>query len=175
MCPMDVKIVSAAQGLGKTSFLRKYVGHASDRGRSVGGIASPVVYQDGQRIGYDVIDLRLETRHPLARVPVSGDPPLDVGMFAFDQGAISEGNTAIISAVMDDVDLIAIDEIGPLEFDGKGWSSALEFALLECSFQQELIVAVRSSLADEVPRRFPSPAWTGADLISPPWPSLPLR
>ncbi len=168
---MGVKILSAGKGEGKTSFLLEYAARKADRGWSVGGIASPAVFENGRRVGYDMIDLRRGSRRLLARVAISSDAACDVGMFRFDEGAVAEGNRAVVSAVRDGLDVIALDEVGPLEFDGEGWAPALEFALSKCRSAQELIVAVRSSLLDELPRRFPSPLWVSAERISPPWPT----
>jgi len=169
---MGISVVCAARGEGKTSFLREYVARAGHRGRSVGGIAAPAVFEGGRRIGYDLIDLRGGSRRLLARVVASPEATPNVGVYEFDDAATNAGNAAIISAVRDGLDLIAIDEVGPLEFRGKGWAAALEIALGECLTTQELIVVVRLSLVDELPRRFPSPLWTEASRISPPWPSL---
>jgi nucleoside-triphosphatase THEP1 len=130
------------------------------------------VFENEQRIGYDLIDLRHGSRRLLARVATSDDVTPTVGVFRFDDSAVAEGNAAICSAVRDDLEVIAIDEVGPLEFRGKGWAPALEFALLECGPQQELIIVARPSLTKGLPARFASPMWANATHVSPPWPSL---
>jgi nucleoside-triphosphatase THEP1 len=168
---MGVTIVSAAKGEGKTSFLREQLARMADSGRSVGGIAAPVVFHNGCRIGYDLIDLRHGSRWSLARTVTSHRAAPDVGMFKFDEAAVSAGNAAVVAAVEDGLDVIAIDEVGPLEFDGKGWAPALSFALRECETCQDLIVTVRRSLVDELLNRFPSHLWETAQRVSPPWPS----
>ncbi len=171
---MGAEIISARRGEGKTSFLREHVGRLAGAGRSVGGIASPAVFENGQRIGYDLLDLCRGSRRPLARVVTTADAAPTVGIYQFDQAAIKEGNAAIVSAVLDGLDVITVDEVGPLEIRGGGWAEALEFALRECDSQQELIVVVRPSLVDELLRHFPSPLWAAAGHITPPWPtSLP--
>ncbi|MBN2562874.1 MAG: DUF2478 domain-containing protein [Phycisphaerae bacterium] len=179
---MTLKILSADRGRGKTSFLRRYVADAAGRGRSVGGIASPAVFENGRRIGYDLIDLRRGSQRPLARMVGPGDTPADVGRYRFDEAAVAEGNAAVIAAVRDGLDVVAIDEIGPLELRGKGWAPALEFALREGDYgaalsqdglsenrssEPELIIVIRSSLVADLAGRFPSPAWSVADHISP--------
>ena len=137
----------------------------------MGGIASPAVFEDNQRIGYDLIDLRRGDRRALARMTSPEDAALAVGVYRFDETAVTAGNAAITGAVRDRLDIIVIDEVGPLEFRGQGWAPGLELALRECGSEQELIVVVRPSLVDELPARFPSPAWATAERISPPWPS----
>ncbi len=168
---MGVTIFSADRGEGKTTFLLRYAVQKAERGRSVGGIVSPAVFESGQRIGYDLIDLRSGNRRLLARVVTSpGDMP-SVGIYRFDDEAVVAGNTAVMAAVRDGLDVIGIDEVGPLEYDGKGWTPALEVALHECRSWQELIVVVRLSLMDDLPTRFPSALWEEARRVSPPWPS----
>jgi nucleoside-triphosphatase THEP1 len=131
------------------------------------------VFEGGQRIGYDLIDLRTGTRRTLARVVDEPGAATTVGVYQFDSRAVEEGNAAIIAAVREGLDLVAIDEVGPLEFRGEGWSRALQVCLDECTSQQELVIVVRPSLVDELPARFPSPLWAAAERVSPPWPALP--
>jgi nucleoside-triphosphatase THEP1 len=137
----------------------------------VGGIAAPAVFnEEGQRVGYDLIDLRRGSRRSLARVVADSDVTPTVGPYLLDPEAVAQGNAGIISAIRDHLDLIAIDEIGPLEFRGLGWAAPLRVALLECGAGQELIVVVRPSLVGELATRFPSPLWASAEHVSPPWP-----
>ncbi|MCK4660990.1 MAG: DUF2478 domain-containing protein [Phycisphaerae bacterium] len=165
-----VSLVSANRGEGKTTFLRAYAARVVDGGRSVGGVACPAVFENDRRIGYDLIDLRSGNRRLLARVVNSPETEPTVGMYRFDATAVAEGCAAIITAVRNGLDVIAIDEVGPLEFRGGGWADALEPALREHRDEQELIVVVRPSLLDELPIRFPSPWWAVARCIRPPWP-----
>ena len=170
---MTVTLVVAVKGEGKTSFLRTYVVNAASRGRSAGGVAAPAVFKGSERIGYDLLDLRTGHRQPLARVADSRRAAPTVGIYCLDENAIARGTAAIISAVRDNLDLIAIDEVGPLEFRGGGWASAVELALRECRSSQELIIAVRPALSGQLPERFPSSHWQNATQIAPPWPPLP--
>lgn len=170
---MAVKVLSAAKSEGKTSFLLDYAARAAARGLSVGGVASPAVFEGGQRIGYDLIDLRTGNRRTLARVVDEPGAATAVGVYQFDSTAVEEGNAAIITAVRGGLDLVAIDEVGPLEFRGGGWGRALQVCLRECTAQQELVIVVRPSLVDELPARFPSPLWAAAERVSPPWPASP--
>ena len=170
---MTLKILTAGRGEGKTTFLVKYARRIAMDKRSVGGIASPALYEGNRRIGYELVDLHEQTRWRLAGLgQVDHIGPI-VGPFSFDQQAIDAGRNVIISAVRNGFDVVAIDEVGPLEFRGEGWAPALEIALDECRDEQELIIAVRPSLVHELSKRFPSPAWSTAHRISPPWPDLP--
>jgi nucleoside-triphosphatase THEP1 len=164
---MFLTIVSGTRGQGKTTLVRQYVADAVAAGRSVGGVVSPAVFEHGERAGYDLLDLRSGRQRPLARVVTSPAETPTIGTFRFDEAALAAGNAAIVSAVQDGLDVIAIDELGPLELEGKGWAPALAFALQACRTEQELVVAVRASLADKLPVRFPSSLWEHAKRLSP--------
>jgi nucleoside-triphosphatase THEP1 len=169
---MILKVISAGRGEGKTSFLLKYIRRMIMDQRSVGGIASPALFEAEHRVGYDLLDVHSGTRRLLAQVDESGNGNPRTGRYRFEPEAIEAGNTSILSAVRDGFDVITIDEVGPLELQGEGWAPALEFALQECRPEQELIVVVRRSLLSDLLTRFPSPAWSGARRVSPPWPWL---
>ena len=167
---MAVKILCAAKGEGKTTFLCAQAAGLVAGERTIGGVAAPAVFEREQRIGYDLLDLRTGTRRPLARAVTAPDVTPTVGGYHLDEAAVVAGTAAIAAAVRDRLDVIAIDEVGPLEFEGRGWASALELALLECSPSQELIVVVRPTLVHALAARFPSPQWATAERVSPPWP-----
>jgi len=169
---MRLTVLSAASGEGKTTFLREQLARLADAGRSVGGILSPAVFEDGRRVGYDVVDLQEQSRLTLARQ--TGLPPTApaIGRYRFDTEAIKAGNATIIAAVRQRCDLVAIDEIGPLEFGGGGWAPGLDFALRECGADQELIICVRPGLVAELPSRFVTSTWETARHLTQPWPAL---
>jgi len=168
-------IILSPKGKGKTTFLLAFAHHAVRCGKIVGGIASPAVFDGGSRIGYDLLDLRTGRRGVLARMVNNDRIEPTVGMYRFDEEAISWGNAAVVSALRTGTEVIAIDEIGPLEFKGGGWAPAVEIALGECVPDQQLVVTVRPALVDGLPERFPSPIWETARRVSPPWPPLPLE
>ena len=170
---MNVKIISAGRGIGKTTFLRRYLSHLATRGRAAGGVISPAVFDGDRRIGYDMIDIRSGTQRELARIAVPGSARPDVGPYSFDKDAVAAGNASIISALRDKLDIVAIDEVGPLEFRGAGWAPALNVALRECLAEVQLIVVIRESLLNDLPESFPSPVWRSATVVSPPSPTAP--
>lgn len=167
---MPIRIVTAAQGQGKTSFLMRYAARAADEGRSVGGVASPAVFDGDRHAGYDLLLLRTGRRVPLARAVLISEVETTVGNYRFDDEAILAGNSAVAEAVHDRLDIIAIDEVGPLEFRGQGWAPALNIALRECTAEQELILTVRPGLVERLIALLPSEARSSAQRVSPPWP-----
>lgn len=135
----------------------------------MGGIASPAVFEGGRRIGYDLLDLQTGLRRQLARVDEGSSAATRVGRYAFDDAAIADGNACIEAAVRRRLSIIAVDEIGPLEFRGEGWAPALALALEKCVPDCELILTVRPTMADQLATRFASPFWEGARRRCAPW------
>lgn len=162
---MQIIILCGSPGAGKTTHLQRLIADAAAGGRSVGGVFSPAVFEGIRRVGYDLVDLWTGSRRPLARLRSGKDVPATVGEYVFDEAAIREGNAALAAAMRGRVEVLAIDEVGPLEFRGGGWAPALECALRESSPAGEMILTIRPSLADELPERFPSLAWRSARRI----------
>lgn len=168
---MGVILLCATSGSGKTSFLCDQAARWIAAGRTVGGVASPVVFEHGRRVGYDLLDFRSGSRRPLARIAGEHAAGPTVGVYHFDEAALVAGRTAIVEAARDGLNVIAIDEVGPLEFRGEGWAPALESALRAGHPGQRLIITVRPRLADELSASFPSPLWDTVTRICPPWPA----
>lgn len=165
---MGVTIIGGERGAGKTTFLCAQTAALAVRGWSVGGIAAPAVFESGRRVGYDLLDLRDHTTRRLARLAADG--PADVGPYRFDEEAVAAGNAAIVAAVRDGLDLIAIDEIGPWELRGGGWAPGLKTALRELQPVQELLLVVRPAVIGSLPACFPLGRWAAARRVVPPWP-----
>lgn len=158
---MPLTIITGARGAGKTALLRARVAACAAVGRTVGGIASLAVFVGGVRTGYDLVNLRTGEQRLLARVVAPGEKPT-IGPYRFDESAIEAGNAAITAAVAARLDVLAIDEVGPLELGGAGWTPGLERALAACPAEQELIVVARTGLVAALAARFPSPLWAAA-------------
>ena len=172
---MGVTIITAGRGEGKTTFLIAYTAWQAALGRSIGGIAAPAAFEDGIRVGYDLLDLRTGQRRLLARIAAPQGTPPTIGMYRFDDEAVTQGNSAITSAIKDRFDVVGIDEVGQLEFQGGGWSEALRFSLLEYRRLQELVVVVRRQFAHQLFECFPHDGWQSARRVSPPWPTFTLK
>jgi nucleoside-triphosphatase THEP1 len=152
-------ILSGAQGTGKTSLLATLVPAMRKEGMVVGGICAPVVHLQGKRVGYDIEDIRTGVRSPLCRLAGVTLLP-DVGRFRFLPDGFSAGRRALEIDPAHAPDVLIIDEVGPLELDGKGWADSLETTLP--SFPGVIILVVRSELVPQVLDRWqihPAAIW----------------
>lgn len=139
---------------GKTSWCREYIEGQRKCGCSVGGVLSSPIEKQGQRIGFDVIDLLTGKQAPFARLSrlerfKAGEA---VGDYTISRRGISFARRAIERAVESRCDLVVIDEVGPLELGGKGLMPAVELALAS---PVNVLIVVRASLREALQRRFP--------------------
>ena len=153
-----VGVVSGERGQGKTTCVGKVVETLRKGGLRVGGILAPGEMREGRRWSVDLVDLGTGLRVPMAtRDPESSWPVL--GAFRVNPRALEAGRMALSPDAAADYDLLVVDEVGPWELSGEGWSSALE-ALYGAGVAL-LPVARRSLVRDVVARLAPggAPVW----------------
>jgi len=139
---------------GKTSWCREYIDGRRKCGCSVGGVLSPPIEKQGQRTGFNVIDLLTGKEAPFARLArlkrfKAGEA---VGDYTISRRGISFARRAIERAVESRCDWVVIDEVGPLELSGRGLMPAVEAAMAS---PVDVLIVVRSSLKETLQRRFP--------------------
>jgi nucleoside-triphosphatase THEP1 len=140
-------ILTGGQGSGKTSFLLQLTSLLAERNVSTGGILAPVVLQDGKRLGYDVRDIASSEQVPLCRADMA-PAELYAGPFQFLDRGIAFGENSLAAATAARKAVVVIDEIGPLELSGKGWSDSVQRILVEAG--SVVILVVRTALVDQV-------------------------
>ena len=104
----------------------------------------------GVKMSYTFVDLASGER---SRYAVRRAGPIPPGELAFEflSKGLDFGKRAIRGAVEAGVDVVFVDELGPLEMGGGGlWASVLE---LRGGFSGEIILTVRESLLDEFLRK----------------------
>ena len=157
-----IVLITGEPSAGKTTFLSGLIQELKSESISVGGILAPGQWMGGERSGFEVVDLRSGRSHPLCR-RISGASGITAGPFVFDPGGLSFGAQAIERALDEAVQVLCIDEIGPLELEGRGWSSSLRSA--HARSRGVLVLVVRSSLIEEVQKSFgirPEARWNAA-------------
>jgi nucleoside-triphosphatase THEP1 len=134
---------------GKTTSAVSLVNTARKEGFNVAGLLALSVYRDGELLGFDVIDLRNETRVPLARRKAEAGK---IGKFEFLQSGLKLGNAALSDEATKSADLIVIDEFGPLELNSHGWRKSVDS--LTPSSNALILLVVRQELAESVRRLY---------------------
>ena len=139
---------------GKTSWCREYIDWRRRSGCSVGGILSPAIEKQGQRVGSNALNLLTGQEIPFARLSCYGcfKGGEVVGDYTISRDGILFACGAIKRAVESRCDLVVIDEVGPLELRGNGLMPAVELALAS---PVNVLMVVRSSLKGALQRHFP--------------------
>lgn len=145
-----VFILSGAQGIGKTAKLAEVVRLLRADGIEPQGFLSQVVLEGENRLGYDLHILSDRSTMPLARTHTV--TATSVGPFGFFDDAIRAGRDELDRAHARASALIIVDEIGPLEMRGGGWTPALLPLFIERTCP--LLLVVRPSLVNDVCSRW---------------------
>lgn len=145
-----VIIVTGKTGSGKTSFLQELVKCLEANNLRPAGVLAPS-QTTSHAITYDVVDIEHKERICLIK-----DVPEvhwhQYKRFWFNPKGFELGNEIIDRSIANGRSCIIIDEIGPLELEGKGWAEAFTKAL--SAEVNILMVTVRYSLIASVVNHF---------------------
>lgn len=136
-------ILTGAPGTGKTTVLQKVVDTLKNRGVSVGGMLSREVRKNGIRVGFEIMDYSSGRQGWLAHINQNAGP--QVGKYRVNiQDLEAIGVQAIIDAV-EKCQIIAIDEIGPMELYSPKFKQTVESAFQSGKL---VLVIVHAKAAD---------------------------
>ncbi len=154
-----IAVVTGARGSGKTTLAAATVDLLRASGRRVGGIVAPGAWRDGARFSFDIVDLATGERRPLAcREPRDGWR--EEGSFWVDPVGVALGQGALGA---DQADVVVVDEVGPWELRGAGWSRELDALAARAT---PLLLVVRRECLEEVAARWSLAAATVFDVAT---------
>jgi nucleoside-triphosphatase len=131
-----VLLLTGNPGVGKTTVLMKTVNALKESGYKVGGIISREVREGGTRVGFEIVDLRSSKKGWLAHVNQKSGP--QVGKYRVNiEDLAAIGAQAIMDSV-ENCDVIAIDEIGPMELFSEKFKEAVRKTLES----RKLVIAI---------------------------------
>ena len=136
---MKIYIFKGAIGSGKTTYLMNYC----KEGKSAGGILSPFI--NGKRHFLNVENK--ETK--LMEAAEEESETLNIGRYKFSAKAFEWANKILIDSTNKNYELIIIDEIGPLELQGKGFAETLKFLLGNTEIKSDLLLVIRQNLVND--------------------------
>ena len=153
-------LVTGERGAGKTRFCRRVAELARKAGWQVGGVISPAVFVGQDKTGIQVESLFSGEVRPLAAKKEQPSFNRVLGEWYFDSQALEWGNGELINALakgenQKTMDLLVIDEIGPLELlHSEGWTAALP--LLNNPVYRFGLVVIRPELVETACRQLPA-------------------
>lgn len=136
-------IISGKPQQGKTTFLSTVISQLQKENVEIDGIVAKGIDKDGIRLGFDLQHIKTKTVYSLSRI--TPNPTFEqYGRYYFDPSVFQKVNSILKKTK---ASFIVIDEIGPLELEEKGWSSAIENLLTS---NTPMIWVVRKSILGRV-------------------------
>jgi len=146
---MSLALLLGDRHQGKTATCRRLAERLRARGLSVGGIIAPALFEAGRCVGYAVADLATGQS---ARLAIIDGPGVErVGCFHLQSEGLALGRAALRQAVEWPHCLVIVDEVGPLELAGGGWSEQLDSLTVRKGLT---LFTVRRPLATQVAERW---------------------
>jgi nucleoside-triphosphatase THEP1 len=143
-------VTGAIQG-GKTSFLSELIGLLKKHELKLGGFLAPGSFDSGERSGFTLKNIENGMELPLVADREIGGW-FRFRRFWFNPAAFKEGREWIHQCLEQEIDVVVIDEVGPMELEGSGWSDILDILKIESVPVQ--LWSVRESQLREVMKRW---------------------
>lgn len=148
----QIVVLSGDIGAGKTTWCARLATHVRAQRLHVAGLLSLGVFDAGEKIAIDLLDLSSGEQRRLAVRRSTPDPHSMTRNWQFEPATLAWGD-AVLGA-LNACDLLIIDELGPLELlHNQGWQNA--FLLLKKRQYRVACVVVRRALAPIFCERFP--------------------
>ncbi|MCD6532483.1 MAG: hypothetical protein J7L25_00170 [Deltaproteobacteria bacterium] len=147
---MQIIITGGIQS-GKSTLASRLVQFLNDSGVTLSGIIALGLWQDDQRHGFDLFDLKTGVKCPLARRQADSEGSTITPFQFFDKG-LAVGARALDKERCRDTAVIMVDEVGKLELAGEGWARFLD-PLLSIRSAVHIWI-VRENLVEKVSRRW---------------------
>lgn len=148
----EIHLVVGDREEGKTSFLLQMVGELQEKGKRVSGFVAVGIHdRDGKRSGFNIRNV--ETGEEAGFCSEDGDEHWEkIGRFRINPAGLAAGYAWMTPERVGASDILVIDELGPLEMAGKGWSSLIEKILRD--YPRPMIWTARRSLAGKIAVRW---------------------
>jgi nucleoside-triphosphatase len=116
--------VTGQPGVGKTTIIIKVVDALRMRGLQVGGMTTREVREEGERVGFEILDVASGRRGWLAHIDhLEG---VKIGRYRVNRRDLEEVGVNALLKALEDADLIVCDEIGPMELTSQRFREAVE-------------------------------------------------
>jgi len=119
------------------------------------GWVSRKIFLNEEFVGYEIVKLSTGEKLPLAYKkgygPSVWDEIYTIGPFSFSKRAFEFAGKIIDEIIKKKINPVFIDEIGPLELQGKGFCPLLERIL---KTQKDVYIVVRTHCVEDVIKRF---------------------
>jgi nucleoside-triphosphatase THEP1 len=139
---------------GKTTLLARLTREFRKERISLSGFLCEGAFSGGSRSGFTLVNLESNSRHPLATVD-KNEGWNRFRRFYFNPEALEEGKRIVLDGLQRNVELVVLDEVGPMELEGKGWSPLLQ--VLQRDYCTVQLWVVRDSVIEAATERWNIP------------------
>lgn len=140
-----VFILTGEKHEGKTTYAAALAEALKKRGITIGGFLAPGKFENNRRSEFDILDLKTGNQKPLCSINrTQGE---SIGPFRFDPAGQQFGNQILAPENLEGIELVFIDEIGPLEIKDQGWTAAIN-NLMDIPNRTHIWI-IRKGLVDE--------------------------
>ena len=98
---------------GKTTVIRRVHECLEANGHRVGGVYSPEIRVDGDRVGFEIVDVMTDEGRVMAHVDRANGPR--VGKYRVHVANVDAVSTAAFPAAFEEAAVLLVDEIPPME------------------------------------------------------------
>jgi nucleoside-triphosphatase THEP1 len=147
----QVVIITGEVHQGKTTFAQEIVNDLLKERIKIAGFLATAVNENGERKGFNLYDIEKGESYELCSDRKT-DSNINIGKYYFNEETIIKGNKILDPENLAGKQLIVIDEIGPLELRGQGWSSAIENINRHLTITQLWII--RKDIINKITRRW---------------------
>ncbi len=144
-------LITGPQGHGKTTFLIELVNLLKKKDILTGGFVAHGFWKDNVRDGFELEDLQTGEKIVLSQT-VAMEGWEKFRRFYFNPGGFAFGEKILSPKNLVDADVIAIDEIGPFELQGRGWRKAIDKLIKEIN--KPMVWVCRKSILEELVKEF---------------------
>ncbi len=150
----NIFLVSGKVHSGKSTFVSQFVDECRNRKISVAGFIASGTFKNDKRDSFTLTDLSTNNTFLLGSLNKESNW-IRHKDFYFDPESFKRGEDIIGKGLESKSDLVILDEVGPMELAGNGWSGALQ--ILENDFEQVQVWVVRERIVKEVKDRWNIP------------------
>ena len=120
-------LITGRPGIGKTTVFMKTIEALKQRGYKIGGMICPEVRTGFEREGFKVVDLGTGKEGWLASKKFVTGPR--IGKYVVNLQDLEGIGVKAIQRALDEADIVAVDEVGPMELKSSIFKEAIDKVL----------------------------------------------
>lgn len=121
----QIFVIKGKVGSGKTTAIKELIEKFKSKNITVGGVYTQKIFENNERIGYDIVDIKTNTAETFLRMDHCANCE-KIGIFSIFPQGLEKGKQSLNTKNTDGDQLVIIDEVGMLELNGNGWAKNLE-------------------------------------------------